>query len=176
MQKTFIYMLTAAIALAAPMRSQVSAAPSVVASQAGTAAAPIPASVCQIAANPASFAGKVVRIVGPMVVNHVYTAIGGSAACAGQLYFGSGDTIEQTDALDKQFWAAIAAQLVPVVPNRNTCMYDSCPRYEVFAEMVGRIDYPVTELGNEAPRFELMQVWQVWTVELPFDPKILKQP
>jgi len=56
-------------------------------------------------------------------------------------------------------------------------MYGSCHQFTVSAMLVGRLDYPISELSSTpSARLELISVSQVNLVENTFDPKILKRP
>ena len=139
--------------------------------------ATIKTNVCELAANPAKFAGKMVRVQATIIINHIYEGITDPTNCRGkEVFLGDSDTKRQ-DAAMKQFDTALHAQFVPLKKTRGMCMYDSCHQYTVSAILVGVLDYPISELGNNpAARLELVSVSQVTLIENEFDPKMFRRP
>jgi hypothetical protein len=138
---------------------------------------PLKTTVCAIADDPKSFAGKTVALQATIIINHVYEAVADPGACRGkEVLLGDSDE-KQEDAAMKQFESALKAQFIPIRKSSTACMYGSCHRYTVSAMLVGRLDYPISELGNyPVARFELVSVSQVNPVENQFDPKIFRRP
>jgi len=141
------------------------------------ASAPIATTVCELASIPSMFAGKTVQVPATIIINHIYEGIADPVNCRGKEVFLGDSDQKLEDAAMKQFDSALQAQFVPIKKNSTVCMYGSCHQYTVSALLVGRLDYPISELGSAAAaRLELISVSQVNLVENTFDPKILRRP
>ena len=143
---------------------------------ASSSAAPIATTVCAISGDPKGFAGKTVTLHATIIINHIYEAVADPEACRGKEVFLGYSDDRQMDAMMKQFDDALQAQFVPIHHQAHACEYGSCPQYTVSAVMSGVVDYPAYELGQVAPRFELVSVLQVTPKENTFDPKLFRRP
>ena len=142
---------------------------------------PIPTSVCKVSADPAYFDGKVVSLRATVASGFEVFAIKSPDGNCGGLWleYSEGEPTATTsmdvsrqprspvtvlrDRNFKRFQSLLKAEMHPRT-REDSCM--DCPRYEVSAMMVGRVDYAGQQAGyghmnGYKLQFELMSVSDV---------------